>query len=115
MAGLVAGDSDSSALTQDSGDEGVPPPTPATDAGTEAAEDEDVEMSEQSPGTKFSPTDIALSLISFIRTYSRTKIYEKLQVQKSKWCCRTNPFDHYWFRSNLKKEKEIEWLRHPFG
>jgi len=54
MAGLVGGDSDSSALTQDSGDEGVTPFTSresvatGTDAGTDAAEDEDVEM-EESP------------------------------------------------------------------
>jgi hypothetical protein len=57
MAGLVAGDSDSSALTQESGDESVPPPSPkesvhtGTDAGTDEVEDEDVEMVEPSPGT----------------------------------------------------------------
>ncbi|THH20083.1 hypothetical protein EW146_g1185 [Bondarzewia mesenterica] len=49
MAGLVGGDSDSSALTQESGDESVAP-TPrgsvvtGTDAGTEYGEDEDVDM-----------------------------------------------------------------------
>lgn len=53
MAGLVGGDSDSSALTQESGDESVAP-TPresvatGTDAGTEYAEDE--EDPRQSPG-----------------------------------------------------------------
>ncbi|KAI0822229.1 hypothetical protein BC628DRAFT_1390075 [Trametes gibbosa] len=52
MAGLVGGDSDSSALTQESGDESVAP-TPrdsiatGTDAGTEYAEDE--EEARQSP------------------------------------------------------------------
>ncbi|KAH9846373.1 hypothetical protein C2E23DRAFT_890942 [Lenzites betulinus] len=52
MAGLVGGDSDSSALTQESGDESVVP-TPrdsvatGTDAGTEYAEDE--EEARQSP------------------------------------------------------------------
>lgn len=55
MAGLVSGDSDSSALTQDSGDESVSP-TPresiatGTDGGTEYAEEEDGEGREQSPG-----------------------------------------------------------------
>lgn len=39
MAGLVAGDSDSSALTQESGDESVAPtPATATDANTEYAD-----------------------------------------------------------------------------
>lgn len=54
MAGLVGGDSDSSALTQESGDDSVAP-TPksvvtGTDAGTEYAED-DEEGSHNSPGT----------------------------------------------------------------
>ncbi|KAI0768994.1 hypothetical protein BD413DRAFT_478428 [Trametes elegans] len=55
MAGLVGGDSDSSALTQESGDESVAP-TPrdsvatGTDAGTEDAEDE--EEPRQSPGAR---------------------------------------------------------------
>lgn len=58
MAGLVGGDSDSSALTQSSGDEGIPP-TPresvvtGTDGGTEYAEDEDPDMRDPSPGTYF--------------------------------------------------------------
>ena len=56
LAGLVAGDSDSSALTQESGDEGAVAETPresvvtGTDGGTEYAEDEDTEMREPSPG-----------------------------------------------------------------
>ena len=56
LAGLVSGDSDSSALTQESGDEAVAPQTPmesvvtGTDAGTDYAEDEDVEMRDPSPG-----------------------------------------------------------------
>jgi len=54
MAGLVGGDSDSSALTQESGDEGVPltprdTPVTGTDAGTDYAEDEDTEMRDASP------------------------------------------------------------------
>jgi len=52
MAGLVGGDSDSSALTQESGDEGVAPtPATGTDGGTDYAEpeDEDAEMHEPSP------------------------------------------------------------------
>ncbi|TEB39788.1 hypothetical protein FA13DRAFT_1618876 [Coprinellus micaceus] len=57
LAGLVGGDSDSSALTQESGDEGgLEPETPresvvtgtATDGGTEYGEDEDTEMREPS-------------------------------------------------------------------
>ncbi|KAL6304364.1 hypothetical protein BKA93DRAFT_825818 [Sparassis latifolia] len=54
MAGLVGGDSDSSALTQESGDESINP-TPresyatGTDGGSQSAEDEDVEMREPSP------------------------------------------------------------------
>lgn len=54
MAGLVGGDSDSSALTQESGDEGISG-TPrdsvvtGTDAGTDYAE-EDIEMRDPSPG-----------------------------------------------------------------
>jgi hypothetical protein len=53
----VGGDSDSSALTQESGDEGGVEETPmesvvtGTDAGTDYADDEDVEMREASPGT----------------------------------------------------------------
>lgn len=55
MAGLVGGDSDSSALTQESGDEaaaGTPRESTVTgtDVGTELGEDEDVEMKEPSPG-----------------------------------------------------------------
>jgi hypothetical protein len=51
MAGLVGGDSDSSALTQESGDEGaVGTPITATDGGTENLEDEDVDMRELSRG-----------------------------------------------------------------
>ncbi|KAF8645136.1 hypothetical protein AX16_007964 [Volvariella volvacea WC 439] len=53
MAGLVGGDSDSSALTQESGDEGASGTrgsvVTATDGGTEYAEEEDVEMREPSP------------------------------------------------------------------
>lgn len=55
MAGLVGGDSDSSALTQESGDESIIP-TPreslagGTDGGTDYAEDEDAYEREQSPG-----------------------------------------------------------------
>lgn len=56
LAGLVGGDSDSSALTQESGDEGGMAETPmesvvtGTDAGTDYADDDDVEMREASPG-----------------------------------------------------------------
>lgn len=54
LAGLVGGDSDSSALTQESGDEGIPP-TPresvtVTEGGTEYG-DEDTEMRQASSGT----------------------------------------------------------------
>ncbi|KAJ7863059.1 hypothetical protein B0H14DRAFT_2739141 [Mycena olivaceomarginata] len=54
LAGLVGGDSDSSALTQESGDEGVLPPTPRdsvtiTEGGTEYGDD-DAEMRDVSPG-----------------------------------------------------------------
>lgn len=48
MAGLVAGDSDSSALTQESGDESAPTPTTNPDAGTEYAEGDNER--EPSPG-----------------------------------------------------------------
>ncbi|KAF5382742.1 hypothetical protein D9615_002874 [Tricholomella constricta] len=64
MAGLVGGDSDSSALTQESGDEnGVESPrgasvVTATDPGTDHADDEDIEMREPSiaPSTSPKPT-----------------------------------------------------------
>jgi MRG-binding protein len=55
MAGLVGGDSDSSALTQESGDEGTTGTgrlgsvATGTDGGTDYAEDEDAEMREPSP------------------------------------------------------------------
>lgn len=53
MAGLIAGDSDSSALTQESGDESISPtPATGTDAATEYAEDGDYEH-DQSPGMIF--------------------------------------------------------------
>ncbi|KJA21240.1 hypothetical protein HYPSUDRAFT_42385 [Hypholoma sublateritium FD-334 SS-4] len=61
LAGLVGGDSDSSALTQESGDEGAVAETPresvvtGTDGGTEYAEDEDTEMREPSPAREESP------------------------------------------------------------
>jgi MRG-binding protein len=62
LAGLVGGDSDSSALTQESGDEGpVTMGTPrdsvltGTDAGTDYAEDFDVDMREPSPARSASP------------------------------------------------------------
>lgn len=49
MAGLVGGDSDSSALTQDSGDESLAPtPATGTDAATEYAEGE---QDEEMPGS----------------------------------------------------------------
>ncbi|KAJ6585035.1 hypothetical protein B0H19DRAFT_1249939 [Mycena capillaripes] len=54
LAGLIGGDSDSSALTQESGDEGMVPPTPRdsvtiTEGGTEYGGDEDAEMRDVSP------------------------------------------------------------------
>ncbi|KAJ6477390.1 hypothetical protein C8R47DRAFT_1140346 [Mycena vitilis] len=54
LAGLIGGDSDSSALTQESGDEGMIPPTPRdsvtiTEGGTEYGGDEDIEMRDVSP------------------------------------------------------------------
>jgi MRG-binding protein len=58
LAGLVGGDSDSSALTQESGDEGGTEtagesiPT-GTDGGMEEQDVDDVEMSEPSPGMCF--------------------------------------------------------------
>ncbi|KAJ3574722.1 hypothetical protein NP233_g1578 [Leucocoprinus birnbaumii] len=60
MAGLVGGDSDSSALTQESGDEAAVGTSresvvTGTDAGTEFGEDEDVEMKEPSPARSVSP------------------------------------------------------------
>ncbi|KAJ6508732.1 chromatin modification-related protein EAF7-domain-containing protein [Mycena sanguinolenta] len=61
LAGLIGGDSDSSALTQESGDEGIPP-TPRdsvtiTEGGTEYGGDEDTDMRDVSPGTATSPTN----------------------------------------------------------
>jgi MRG-binding protein len=54
MAGLVGGDSDSSALTQESGDEIAGTPrgsvVTGTDAGTDYGDEEDIEMREPSPG-----------------------------------------------------------------
>lgn len=67
MAGLVGGDSDSSALTQESGDEGVGTPrgsvVTGTHGGTDHAEDEDVEMREPSHGTlvSMSPNSYLIS------------------------------------------------------
>jgi len=64
LAGLVGGDSDSSALTQESGDEAVAPETPmesvvtGTDAGTDYAEDEEVEMHDPSPAHEASPRPV---------------------------------------------------------
>jgi MRG-binding protein len=61
LAGLVGGDSDSSALTQESGDEVGAPQTPmesvvtGTDAGTDYAEDEDADMRDPSPGVSWLP------------------------------------------------------------
>ncbi|RDB17893.1 MRG/MORF4L-binding protein [Hypsizygus marmoreus] len=60
LAGLVGGDSDSSALTQESGDEDDVGTSrrsvvTATDAGTDHGEDEDVEMHEPSQAPSVSP------------------------------------------------------------
>ncbi|GLB38347.1 putative chromatin modification-related protein EAF7 [Lyophyllum shimeji] len=61
MAGLVGGDSDSSALTQESGDEGIVGSQRAgsvvtgTDPGTDQAEEEDIEMREPSIAPSMSP------------------------------------------------------------
>ncbi|KAJ7288280.1 hypothetical protein C8J57DRAFT_1214468 [Mycena rebaudengoi] len=64
LAGLIGGDSDSSALTQESGDEAMIPPTPRdsaatiTEAGTEYGGDEDTEMRDASPDpSPTSPTN----------------------------------------------------------
>jgi len=62
MAGLVGGDSDSSALTQESGEEGLVG-TPrgsvitGTDGGTDNADDEDIGMREVSRGMFLSTLD----------------------------------------------------------
>ncbi|KAJ7672773.1 hypothetical protein B0H17DRAFT_1083944 [Mycena rosella] len=68
LAGLIGGDSDSSALTQESGDEGMVPPTPRdsiatiTEGGTEYGGDDDTEMHDVSPGalnsTPFNGADV---------------------------------------------------------
>lgn len=56
-AGLVGGDSDSSALTQESAEDGAPTPKDSaftgTDAGTEV-DDEDIDMQDASPGPSLS-------------------------------------------------------------
>ena len=57
----MSGDSDSSALTQESGDEAGAVETPmesvvtGTDPGTDYAEEEDVEMRDPSPGVPWLP------------------------------------------------------------
>ncbi|KAJ7095826.1 hypothetical protein B0H15DRAFT_946387 [Mycena belliarum] len=62
LAGLIGGDSDSSALTQESGDEGMVPPTPRdsvatiTEGGTEYGGDDDTEMRDASPDPAPSPS-----------------------------------------------------------
>ncbi|KAF9464225.1 chromatin modification-related protein EAF7-domain-containing protein [Collybia nuda] len=62
MAGLVGGDSDSSALTQESGDEIVGTPkgsvVTGTDGGTDYGDEEDAEMREPSPAPSASPKPI---------------------------------------------------------
>ena len=61
----MSGDSDSSALTQESGDEAGAAETPmesvvtGTDAGTDYAEDEDVEMRDPSLGVPWFPPFIS--------------------------------------------------------
>lgn len=73
LAGLVGGDSDSSALTQESGDEGggggggvaetsKGSVVTGTDAGTEYGDDEDVEMRDASPSKRL----VLLIIILFI-------------------------------------------------
>lgn len=67
MAGLVGGDSDSSALTQESGDESISPiprtgsVATGTDAGTEYAEEEDAEGKGNSPGMSLILFNLSLS------------------------------------------------------
>jgi MRG-binding protein len=67
MAGLVGGDSDSSALTQESGDEGTlasPRSASPTEGGTEEVDEEDAEMREPSPGEYFrSYMDFVLDIV----------------------------------------------------
>ena len=52
MAGLIGGDSDSSALTQESGDEGVPTPRESVDddPGTDYEDEDGDTMQDPSPG-----------------------------------------------------------------
>jgi MRG-binding protein len=76
MAGLVGGDSDSSALTQESGDEGTTGTgrlgsvATGTDGGTDYAE-EDVEMGDPSPGMsmQFKIFCFSLSALSITESY----------------------------------------------
>lgn len=68
-AGLVAGDSDSSALTQDSGDESVPPtPATGTDGATEYVEEAEHEP-DQSPGAYGHH-----SMVPTLKVFSRTLV-----------------------------------------
>ncbi|EIN12982.1 hypothetical protein PUNSTDRAFT_60685 [Punctularia strigosozonata HHB-11173 SS5] len=63
LAGLVGGDSDSSALTQESGeddDASIAPTVTGTDAGTEDLDEEDEEAEGQSPGKL--PATLCVSL-----------------------------------------------------
>lgn len=87
MAGLIGGDSDSSALTQESGDESVSPPArmgsvaTGTDAGTEYAEEEEADVAlSQIQGM---PNVCMLSL-SYSTAISATKTTRKSSTSKSK-------------------------------
>jgi MRG-binding protein len=81
MAGLVGGDSDSSALTQESGDEGTTGTgrhgsvATGTDGGTDYAEEEDIEMHEPSSGwSRFQKKKLAL-LTGSCSSFCITKNY----------------------------------------
>jgi MRG-binding protein len=71
-AGLVGGDSDSSALTQDSADEAVGTPQEEAGSATEGedvGEDDDIDMDNPSPGEFFCSLPLSMYLKDYLVLY----------------------------------------------
>ena len=114
MAGLVGGDSDSSALTQESGDESVAPtPRDSVATGTDAGEDyaEEEEEPRQSPGTlsHISVCPILADIVHYSSLNSVEAASEgerQERIDRGSWTRRLN-------NQRWEEEKEVAFAATP--
>lgn len=112
LAGLIGGDSDSSALTQESGDEGMVPPTPRdsvtiTEGGTEYGGDEDAEMRDVSPGASIKYTGSQPELTALCRVDFAQQIDAQEAAKKSSGDHWEGPWRRRWWPWYDEEEKEM--------